>query len=428
MKTEFKNKPIVILLIMITILNALSALLFLFMNRIVNVDLYNYGLVYNSEWSTPYQLYSQLTLSLLLASVALAMFSIGLVHRYRARQSSGSRAIIYSSYAFLILATILSLLFLTRSNDIVNTTLYSYGLRHSNEWALYYQMELQLYFGLTTCSVVAALISTTLFFYKTQPLGKIRFTKLISPTVIITGLAALVFSIIFASQIPAFMGLGLLFWGIIIRYITTEEYVRQPILDATALTPLKIINENIRDLKYSGKAVYLPPQYLTEIESNKACITKNENTKLPTPEEAQLENRSLIQDPDWLLLTPPGNELTRLFEKTLKTDFTKTNLPFLEQNLPKLLIEDLEIAETLQIQTANNVIKIVLENTIYAGIFKETQAPNSLGCPIASAIACALAKAMGKPVVMRSERLFENEKTIALEYEILEPLMERQEQ
>jgi hypothetical protein len=427
MKADFKSKPIVISLIIITILNASSAFLFILMNRIVNVDLYHYGLVYNSEWSTPYELYSQLTLSLLLASVALAIISIGLIQRYRTRQSSGFRAIIYSSYAFLILATILSLLFLTRSNDIVNTTLYSYGLRHSNEWASYYQLELQLYFGLITCSVVAALISTV-FFYRTQPLGKMMLTKLISPVVIITGLAALVFSIIFASQIPAFIGLGLLFWGIIIKYITTEEYVRQPILDATVLTPLKIINENIRDLKYSGKAVYLPPQYLTETESNKACITKDENTKLPTPEEAQLANNLLVQDPDWLLLTPPGDELTRLFEKTLKTNFTKVNLAYLEQNLPRLLIEDVEVAEAIQIQTASNQIKIVLENTVYAGICKEDQAPNSLGCPISSAIACALAKATGKPVMIRSERLFEDEKAIAVEYEMLELPIERPEQ
>jgi hypothetical protein len=427
MKGEFKNKPIVIPLIILTILNALSVFLFVSMNRIVNVDLYHYGLVYDSEWSTPYQLYSQLTLSLLVAAIALAMIAIGLIQRYRTRESSGSRAIIYSSIVFLILATILSLLFLTQSNDVVNTTLYSYGLRHSNEWASYYQLELQLDLGLTTCSVVVALISATVFFYRTQPLGKIRFTKLISPAIVITGLAGLVFSIIFASQILAFIGLGLLFWGIIIKYITTEEYVRQPIFDATALTPLKIINQNIRDLKYSGKAVYLPPQYLTEIESNKACITKGENTKLPTPEEAQLENNSLVQDPDWLLLTPPGNELTRLFEKTLKTNFTKVDLSYLEQNLAELLIEDVEVAETIQIQIASSTIKIVLENTIYAGICKENQTPNSLGCPISSAIACALAKATGKPVTIRSERLFEDEKTIAVEYEMLELPMERLE-
>jgi hypothetical protein len=234
MKTGFKSRPIIILLISIIIFNVLSAILSLLMNRIVNDDLYHYGLVYNSEWSTPYQLFSQLTLGLLLASIAMTMISIGLVQLYRTKQSSRLKASIYSLIAFSILTTILSMLFLTRSDAIVNTTLYQYGLRY-NLWASYYELQLQLYLGLTTCSVVAALISTTVFFYRTRLPGRIRFQKLISPAVIVTSLSALISSIILTSQILALIGLGLLFWGVIIKYITTEEYVRQPILDARPL-------------------------------------------------------------------------------------------------------------------------------------------------------------------------------------------------
>lgn len=428
MRTEFKNKSMLGLLALTAVLDTLSVFLFLFMDRIVNVDLYHYGLISNSEWLTPYQLYSQLTLGLMVASVASVVMSLILVQRFKNKQSMSIKASIYLLIAFSVIATILSVVFLTRMNYMVNTTLYNYGLRYSNEWSSYYGLELQLCLGLTACSIVAAIISETIFFSGTQPPGRIRLTKLVSPSMIMAGVVALVFSIIYASQIPAFIGLGLIFWGIIVKYIATEEYVKQSILNATVLTPLTIMNENIRGLNFEGKAVYLPPQYLTEIESNKACITKKQNDKLPTPEETQFENNSVIRYPEWFLLTPPGNELAKLFEKTLKTSFTKTNLSYIEQNLPRLLIEELEIAETLQIQTAKNMFKIILENTVYADICRQIPAPNSLGCPVSSAIACALAKSSGNPVMIHSEQVLNQEKTITIEYEILEPQKEKPEQ
>ena len=243
------------------------------------------------------------------------------------------------------------------------------------------------------------------------------------------GAIALITSIIYSSSILAFIGLGLVFWGIIIKYITTEQYVKKTLLDTTTLSSLKIIDEMLKELNYNSKAVYLPPKYLREIESNKVYIPKHKDTKLPTPEQILQEDKIFIRNPEAIVLTPPGNELTKLFEKTLNTSFAKVDLTYLEQNIPKLLIEDLEIAENVKIEIRNSIIRVRIENSVYRDICKETEKlseiSRSLGCPISSAIACTLAKATGKPVIVSKHQTSEDGKIIDVEYELLEELEER---
>jgi len=243
------------------------------------------------------------------------------------------------------------------------------------------------------------------------------------------GAIALTTSIIYSSLILAFIGLGLVFWGIIINYITTEEYVKKTLLDTTTLPSLTIIDEMLKELNYNSKAVYLPPKYLREIESNKIYIPKHEGTKLPTPEQILQEDKTFIRNPEAIVLTPLGNELTKLFEKTLNTSFAKVDLAYLVQEIPKLLIEDLEIAENIKIEIENSIVRVRMENSIYKDICKESEKLSgmfrSLGCPISSAIACTLAKATGRPVIVSKHQTSEDGKIIDVEYELLEEPKEK---
>jgi hypothetical protein len=259
---------------------------------------------------------------------------------------------------------------------------------------------------------------------KTKTIRKINPAHVTGWALIGFGAIALITSIIYSSSIFAVIGLGLVFWGIIIKYITTEQYVKKTLLDTTTLSSLKIIDEMLKELNYNSKAVYLPPKYLREIESNKIYIPKHENIKLPTPEQILQEDKIFIRNPEAIVLTPPGNELTKLFEKTLNTIFAKVDLVYLEQNIPKLLIEDLEIAEDVKIEIENSIIRVRIENSIYKDICKETEklsdTSRSLGCPISSAIACTLAKATGKPIIVSKHQTSEDGKIIDIEYELLE--------
>jgi hypothetical protein len=117
--------------------------------------------------------------------------------------------------------------------------------------------------------------------------NKINMPKASGLITLILGAASLLASVYYSSQILAFIGLGLVFWGIILTYIRTEEYVKESLLNATSLSTLSVLNHIIEELDYKEKAVYLPPKYLKDPEANKAYIPKNKESKMPTPEQIQ---------------------------------------------------------------------------------------------------------------------------------------------
>lgn len=239
------------------------------------------------------------------------------------------------------------------------------------------------------------------------------------------GILSLVTSVIYDSQILAFIGLGLTFWGIILTYIKTEDYIKESLLNATSLSTLATLNQIIEELDYKEKAIYLPPKYLENPENNRAYIPKTKISKLPTPEQIQAkEDKLFIENPQGILVTPPGSELARLFEKTLETSFTRVDLQYLQLNLPKLFIDELEIAQNLDINVETSKIYVKIEKSVYQSLTKEimkfSKLYENLGCPLSSAIACALAKATGKPVTIEKQKINEENKTIEIEYNIIE--------
>jgi len=258
-----------------------------------------------------------------------------------------------------------------------------------------------------------------------MPRNNISLAKAAGWIMLSLGGLSLISSVIYNSQILAFTGLGLTFWGIILTYIQTEEYVKESLLNATTLSLLITLNQIITELDYKEKAIYLPPKYFKNPEENKAYIPKNKMANLPTPQQIQEKEQGLfIENPEGILITPPGSELTKLFEKTLETSFTRVDLQYLQLNMPKLFIEDLEIAQNLEINIENNKVHIKIEKTTYQNLTKQTEKfaklYESLGCPLSSAIACALVKAIGKPLIIEKQQINEETETVEIEYHIIE--------
>jgi len=250
-------------------------------------------------------------------------------------------------------------------------------------------------------------------------------TKLIPSVLLLAGAVAIVFAINYNSSVLAFIGLGLVFWGAVLFYIRPEKYVRETLLDMAILPSLANLDQMIKTLGFRGKAIYLPPKYFEHDESTKTYISAEENGKLPLPEEIQREKDSnFVKNPQGLLVTPPGTGLAKLFEKALGVSFAKVNLLYLEQHISKLLVEDLEMAKNVEIQTENCRVYIKIEDSIYGNLCNETRnlmsINSSLGCPMCSALACALARATGKQIKIESEETSENGKTMKTRFILLE--------
>jgi hypothetical protein len=263
-----------------------------------------------------------------------------------------------------------------------------------------------------------------------------------SGTMLLLGIVALLTSIVYTSSILAFIGLGLVFWGAILLYVEPEEHIKKVILDASILPPLTMLNQIIQELGYKGDATYLPPRYFQNPENSKVYIPKQKDAYLPTPEQIQrCENQTFVKSPQGILLTPPGAELTRLFEKRLKTSFNKVDLNYLQQNLPRLFIEDLEIAENLEMeilprhvlartsdssslaQAEYYTVHVRITDPICREICEESNKLihicGRIGCPICSSIGCALTKATGAPIMIENVQTSKDEKTIEVDYRVL---------
>lgn len=251
---------------------------------------------------------------------------------------------------------------------------------------------------------------------------RLRIPNIIGLTLVFFGILALASSIIFDASILAFIGLGLTFWGCLFLLLKQETYIKSTLLDSTTTQSLENLNKILTELDYKGKGVYLPPKYLKDLKSGIIYVSKQKGTKIP-PLKEKPEEKMFSTNPNGLYITPPGLDLTNLFEKEIGTDFIRTDLQYLQNKLPNLFIENLEIAQDLQINTENNLVKVKITDSIYKNICKKTQKltkiSNSIGCPLCSSIAIAITRATGKPIIIEKTEISEDEKTIETHYRII---------
>jgi hypothetical protein len=235
--------------------------------------------------------------------------------------------------------------------------------------------------------------------------SKLSIYRIVPYTLLTLGLASLPASAFYSSYVLAFIGLGLTFWGALLLYLTPSKYVKVELLNATASSNLSNIERILSTTKANTKGIYLSPNHLKDCTSSLIFIPAQPGERLPTPEEADTE-KLYSKNPNGTLLTPPGLGLSKLFEKELKKPFTETGLEDLQKDLPRLL-EDLQITKNLAVRTEDNIVTVEMANHIFKDLCRETakleRTHETVGCPLISAIACALAKASGKPVIMEKE-------------------------
>ena len=242
---------------------------------------------------------------------------------------------------------------------------------------------------------------------------------LITGFVLMIGVALVVLSALNSSSFLAILGVAIIFWGAILLYVTPFKHVPLTLLNASAEAAADNIERLISELNLNEKGVYLPPKNLKNIDSSLVFIPK---TPLPTPEEA--DEKLFTNQKTGAFVTPPGSALSRLFEEELGFSFTKTNLEQIQNKLPKLLVEGMELAEEAEIQIQSKNITLEITGSILDEICRKTDSQprthKQVGCLLSSAIACALAKAAGKPVTIQNETRNQETKTTHIEYQIFE--------
>jgi hypothetical protein len=245
-----------------------------------------------------------------------------------------------------------------------------------------------------------------------------------------TGIASLLFSIYTQSNNLALIGLGLTFWGALFLFISRKRRVDSELLYKSALAEYSTIDRIISDLKYKGKGHHIPPypkevylpEHLKGLKDITVFIPEEETFDFPSLEELA-KGKFLLKKPKGILITPPGIGFIDQIENTLRTDFTKTNLKELTDILPRSILENLDLAEDLSMTTEGNKVKLRITNSIYTKLYSaqnKLQSVNIIGCPLASLVACILAKTTGKTVTIHTLKKSPDSLIIQIQYNIEE--------
>ena len=239
-----------------------------------------------------------------------------------------------------------------------------------------------------------------------RPSGKIAYLLLYF------GIIALVSSLIFNSSILAFIGLALVLWGALFFYVKPVEYVRKDLLEATALPSLININRILNELECDGKPIHFPPRSLKELKEPVLFIPKK-GTYIPHAKEVTEQEAS--SNPEGISIIDPGQGLLLLYEQKLGTDFTEKDLDYLKRQLPKLLVEDLELVDHIKINEEDDTIHVRIDGSIYQNLCRELKKQTQVSllvCPLCNSIACALAKVTDKAVIIEKMEVSPDEKTV----------------
>lgn len=244
---------------------------------------------------------------------------------------------------------------------------------------------------------------------------------------IVLGILALIASMLYNSQVFAFIGLGLTFWGALFFLVRPTTYVQGSLLDATAISLYTTIDRITKDLKYKGKSFYIPPypkqaylpEHLKGLKEIIVFVSADGSKGLPSIEE-MAEGKFILRNPKGISITPPGMGLLSQFESELKIDPTRMDLQTLCETMPQLILENFQLAKEIEMKPENDQVNMKVKGSIFSSLYHENDLKSvySLGCPLVSAIACAIAKVTGKVVTINSLRFDKKADTTEASYSI----------
>ncbi len=264
--------------------------------------------------------------------------------------------------------------------------------------------------------------------YELQESEKLPSNK-IGITLLVAGALLLVASVVTSSTILAFMGLGLTFWGALFLFVRSTKFVRSALLYSTVISSYTTLDRIIDDLNCKGNSVYIPPypkdtylpEHLSGLKEMIVFISANDSTTMPTIEEIA-KKQFLVKNPKGICVIPPGSGLVSLFEKELRTDFTKIDQESFYESLPTVIVNNLELASNFEIKAEKEAIYVKITDSIYNNLYSNQNLKiiHSIGCPLTSAVTCALAITTRKPVTITKSKFSPDLSTIEIWYRLIE--------
>ena len=256
-----------------------------------------------------------------------------------------------------------------------------------------------------------------------------RSTVRIGLAFAVPGILSLVFAVLRQSQVVAFIGLGLTFWGALFFLVRPITYVRGSLLSTVSAPFYSTIDRIINDLKYEGRGLYVPPvlksarlpEHLKGLKETFVFISASSDSASP-PVGEMATGKFITQNPKGILLVPPGSALMEQIEKSMGTDLTEMSLDDLCTSLPQAIQENFQLVRETGMRTKDGQIHLKTVDSIYTSLYRDKtlKSVKLLGCPLASAVACAITKATGKLVSIQNITASPDARTVEVSYGLQE--------
>ncbi|MGI0016519.1 MAG: hypothetical protein ACREBU_24115 [Nitrososphaera sp.] len=236
---------------------------------------------------------------------------------------------------------------------------------------------------------------------------------------------SLVLSYFASSVILTLAGLGLVFWGVILLYISPSRYVPEKVLSGLSVSMIKSIDRLLVNMNYRGKTIFVHPRILKGLAQGYVFIPYDNVPMGNLPSDEQLaEEKVMYEDPKGIFMVAPSQGLVELIEKELDSNLTTVDMAYLRENLPKLLVNNLRLVDSVAIEEPPELIRIKITGETAARVCrtvsKETLIGDHFGCPLCSALGLIISKVTGKPVSIMESRANEIENTISTTYRTLQ--------
>ncbi len=227
------------------------------------------------------------------------------------------------------------------------------------------------------------------------------------------------------SVILTLAGLGLVFWGVIMLYVSPQRFVPEKVFGSMAISMTKSIDKLLVSLNYRGRTIFLHPKHLKGLSQGYVFIPfeEKEQTALPSDEELA-EERLVYENPRGIFMISPSHGLVQLIEKELGNNLAAADMAHLKEQLPKLVVNQLRMVDSMTIEENRGFVRVVMEGESAAKvcrtISKETTTGHHIGCPLCSCMGLIISKVTGKPVTIEENKVDEVDYIITTTYRALE--------
>ncbi|HKU49097.1 MAG TPA: hypothetical protein VJP79_04025 [Nitrososphaera sp.] len=260
-----------------------------------------------------------------------------------------------------------------------------------------------------------------------QKLWRLRLSGTLTIGLVLIGIggASLVASYLASSVILTLAGLGLVFWGVIMLYISPQRFVPEKVVESMSISMTKSIDKLLVNMNYGGRTIFMHPKHLKGLSQGYVFIPfeAKDQSALPS-DEALAEERLVYDNPRGIFMVAPSQGLVKLIESEMDSNMAAADVAYLKESLPKLMVNNLRLLDSMAIEENHGFIRVSMVGEAAARVCmtvtKETKIGEHFGCPLCASLGLIISKATGKPVTIQENKVQEVDSVITTTYRMLE--------